>query len=394
MGFAPHNIYGYEIDPKAAQIARRRIYELTGVRSRNIKCGDFLESAQSIRQRFDYCVTNPPWGRKISRRERGAVTARYGARLSEDTSSIFLRAALCVVRDGGVVSFLVQEALFTVRTFESIRRYLFNYEVINLIDHGRVFPSLITRAVSVTLRKAPATRAAIECRIIGNSDANSGEVVMRSRESFACNPNLIYNIWAKAEDVELIERLYKSKYITLSGNARWGLGVVTGNNQRYLSPSAKSGFEPVIGGADILPEAEGRWGVGRLRSESRYIDSDLTRYQQVAAIDIYRAAEKLIYKFISNRLSFALDTTGCITLNSANILIPNSDFPLSARQLAALLNSEVMNRVYRAIFHANKVLRGDLEQLPLLTKYFEQNEEFDEKRYERWLKVELGYNIT
>ncbi|MFI3270132.1 MAG: N-6 DNA methylase [Rikenellaceae bacterium] len=409
-GFAPEHIFGYEIDPEAARIARRRIYERTGVHSRNIICGDFLEVAHRLRRRFDYCITNPPWGRRIDRRQRRRVAALYGAAVNDDSSSIFLRAAMGVTREGGVVSFLVQEALFTVRAHEALRRYLFDYNIVRLVDHGRVFPSLLTSALSVTLRKEP-SQGSILCEVLG-SDGGAvrhsvgGSVVqrvVRSRESFLCNPNLIFNIWASEADAALIERLYSLPYITLRGAANWGLGIVTGDNSRYVSTTPKEGFVEVVKGGDILPEVEGdessdgelavRWGEGQIARGRHFINSDVSLYQQVAPIGIYAAPEKLIYRFISSRLSFAVDRSQLLTLNSANNLVLNESFPLTAQQLAQLLNSDFMNRLFRTIFHTRKVLRGDLEALPIFAEQIPRGEPFDEKSYIEALNVAFGLEI-
>ncbi len=417
-GFAPENIFGYEIDPKAARIARQRIYERTGVHSRNIICGDFLEVAHALRRRFDYCITNPPWGRRIDRRQRRRVAALYGAAVNDDSSSIFLRAALRVTRDGGVVSFLVQEALFTVRSYGSLRRYLFDFNIVRLVDHGRVFPSLLTSALSVTLRKEP-SKGSILCEVLGsvggsdgvsdgvsNGVSNGGSVVqrvVRSRESFLCNPNLIFNIWASEADAALIERLYSLPHITLRGAARWGLGIVTGDNRRQVSTAPKEGFVEVVKGGDILPEVASsessdgelkeRWGEGRIARGRHFINSDVSLYQQVAPIDIYAAPEKLIYRFISNRLSFAVDRSQLLTLNSANNLVLNDHFPLTALQLSQLLNSDFMNHLFRTIFHTRKVLRGDLEALPIFAEQIPRGEPFDEKSYIEALNVAFGLEI-
>ncbi len=395
-GFKVENIFGYEIDPCAARIARRRIYELTGVRCHNIRCGDFLEIASTLERRFDYCITNPPWGRRIAKQQRREVAKRYGGAINDDSSSIFLRAAMGVVAEGGVVSFLVQEALFTVRAYESLRRYIFDFDVVRLVNHGRVFPSLITSALSVTLRKQAAS-GSILCEVKEGSDTPSTAAAYRStlrrRESFLCNPHLIFNIWATEAEATLIERLYSLPHITLSGSARWGLGVVTGSNTRYTSTTPKEGFVEVVRGGDILPEEVGRWGAGRIASEHLYINRDISNYQQVAPMDIYNAPEKLIYKFISDRLSFAVDRSQLLTLNSANNLVLDSDFPLTATELAELLNSDLMNRLFRAIFHTRKVLRGDIEALPIFIDQIPKERAFDEKRYVERLNVDFGLNI-
>ena len=76
---------------------------------------------------------------------------------------------------------------------------------------------------------------------------------------------------------------------------------------------------------------------------------------------------KLIYRFISKDLVFFCDTRQRYILNSANMLILDDDFPLGAKQLAEIMNSDLTNWLFKQLFHTHKVLRGDLEVLPIFT---------------------------
>ena len=61
---------------------------------------------------------------------------------------------------------------------------------------------------------------------------------------------------------------------------------------------------------------------------------------------------------------FALDRQGVLTLNSANLLIPWLP-GVTAEAIAALFNSSLIGYVFRRRFATHKVLRGDLEELPI-----------------------------
>ena len=79
---------------------------------------------------------------------------------------------------------------------------------------------------------------------------------------------------------------------------------------------------------------------------------------------IYRAKEKLLYKFISKDLVFAYDDTGILSLNSCNVLIP--EVPgLNIKYVLAILNSSVAQFYYSKMFGSVKVLRSHLEQIPI-----------------------------
>ena len=106
---------------------------------------------------------------------------------------------------------------------------------------------------------------------------------------------------------------------------------------------------------------------------------------------MYQAKEKLIYKFISSDLCFYNDTQQRYVINSANILIPDN-LGISNYQLAMLLNSEIINWLFKQLFSTHKILRSDLEILPLHTDYFSHYIEFSEASYLDYLHLEKTKN--
>lgn len=86
----------------------------------------------------------------------------------------------------------------------------------------------------------------------------------------------------------------------------------------------------------------------------------------------------MIYRFISDKLVFAYDDKQKLTLNSANILIPTiTNYPVKV--VLALFNSSLYQFIYSKKFNTIKVLRGNLEELPLPI--------FSEKIYNKIVKL-------
>lgn len=81
-------------------------------------------------------------------------------------------------------------------------------------------------------------------------------------------------------------------------------------------------------------------------------------------------------------------------LNSANMLVPHKDFLVSTKILAELLNSDFMNWVFAKLFNTHKILRGDLESLPIHSGLLENASDFDEARYFEKLDIEKNRNGT
>ena len=379
LGFSPKNIHGYDIDPVAVAITKARIYKLSGYKVENIKTADFLETAIGQEQDgFDFIYTNPPWGKKMTKKTRMAIGSSLQAGASTDTCSLFFLACLKCLKHNGTLGLLLPESFFNIAVFEGARIKALQLSIERLIDYEKVFKGLVTKAQAMALKnRPPAPCAKIVCE-------SAGRRYQRSMASFASNPKSILNLYCDTQSARALQHLLSLPFITLKNQATWGLGIVTGNNKKFIKSTHEQVYTPVYKGVDILP--------GGLKPASNFIPSDMSLYQQVAPLEFYEAREKLIYRFISNRLIFFYDNRQRYVLNSANILIPDKNFPISAAVLAEILNSDFINWVFSKLFNTHKVLRGDLESLPIHSQFLINASSFDEARYLEKLDIEKDQN--
>jgi len=376
LGFQPENIYGFDIDPVAVALTKKRIFEKTGYISDTILEIDFLEYiSRNPGLFFDYIFTNPPWGKKLLKKAKDTYAAAFKAGKSTDTSSLFFFAALSCLKENGILGFLLPEAFFNISTFENARVKSLNLCIKRLIDYGKSFRGLMTKAQAIVLCNTPPAVKdhQIQCKIKNGS-------FKRSASSFLCNPKSILNFHCKKEEAEVINHIFSIPHTTLTGKAKWGLGIVTGNNKKFCKNKAAKNHMPVYKGSDIK--------INGLEPPTCFIPNDLSLYQQVAPATLFEAPQKLIYKFISSKLCFFLDSEQHYILNSANMLIPADDFPISCGQLCELLNSNIMNWLFKNIFNTRKVLRGDIESLPIHIDYFDAYEYFTEETFLDFLNIE------
>ena len=147
-----------------------------------------------------------------------------------------------------------------------------------------------------------------------------------------------------------------SKGAFLKENAKFALGIVTGNNKEYISTEKQSDNELVLKGSDIQ-----RY---KVCPSGNYIRFEPESFQQVAPIEIYRAKEKLLYRFISEVPVFTYDNKQTLSLNSCNIVIPEID-GLAIKYVLAILNSSVVAFFISKKFNSVKLLRSHIEQVPI-----------------------------
>jgi hypothetical protein len=156
------------------------------------------------------------------------------------------------------------------------------------------------------------------------------------------------------EDYHRVRNILKKGKYCLKESI-WALGVITGDNKNKVKTKRGRGMEPIYTGKEIEAYT--------LKKPSRFIRYERAEFQQVAKDEIYRADEKLVYKFISKNLVFAYDDSQSLFLNSANILIPSIP-GMSIKAVLAFLNSQLFKYLYKSLFGEIKILKGNLMELP------------------------------
>lgn len=356
LNLCPESIFGFDIDPTAVRLARVNFLltfpQFNG--QPNIRCldslcelanGDLLCDTNAIKGSIDLIATNPPWGAY-----KNLEKVRFVEVGTSEVFALFLAKSLQLLRDGGKLSFILPEAFLKIKTHAEIRSFVLRTSTVNrVIDLGRAFTGVFTPAIRLDVTKGtarPGSRVSIR---------SNGQEYHIEQSRFSNNDNFVFDASVSDAEGGLLEKLYQVPHITLKGGAKWALGIVTGNNSKYVLSTSVSGAEPVARGSDVM-----RY---RLSRPATYIKYDRVNFQQVAKDEFYRAPEKLIYKFISNALVFAYDDKQTLTLNSANILIPELSTH-SIKVVMAFLNSSVFHYIFKKKFATHKVLRGDIESIP------------------------------
>lgn len=338
----PEQIFGIDNDPIAVMIAKFNLllhfseYDFIP----NIICADFLENNPFGSVCFDYIVTNPPWGAFIG------DTHSICEITSQETFSLFFVRAFQLLKKNGIVRFLLPEAILNVKVHKDIRTYILNHCCLNSITvYDRSFSGVVTGFVD------------IECQKKQKSDTvmiyNGNSAFSIDLNVFIENENNVF-CFQNTMDSEIVRQCKRIGRFSLESSV-WALGVVTGDNKGKLKSAPAQGLEAIYTGKEIVSYG--------LKKPCNYILYDRASFQQVAKEEYYRAAEKLIYKFISNKLVFAYDNKQRLFLNSANILIPKIP-GMNIKTVMALLNSELFSFLYQKMFGEVKILKGNLLQLP------------------------------
>jgi len=357
----PKNIYGVDIDEIAVRIARLNI--LIKYKDKNfapnIVCKNtlfeignydlFNLNDENIRN-FDVIATNPPWGVHFSKSDMDRLKISFSDITSLESFSYFLKKSIDLLCDGGVTSFILPESILNVKAHKDIREIILKNTHIKKISYlNRVFKNVFTSVIRIDLEKSKKENEQIEIH-------KENEIYNIKQSKWKSNHDYIFDIHMNSFDMDIIDKIYNIRHTTLSRQADWALGIVTGSNRVYIMDNQREGFEEIYKGKDVEKFV--------LSEPSNYIHFTPEKFQQVAPIEKYRAKEKLIYRFISKNLVFAYDDKQKLTLNSANIVIPKiSNYPIKV--IAALLNSSLYQFIFQKKFSSIKVLRSHIEQMPM-----------------------------
>lgn len=304
----------------------------------------FAHNPSAAPESYDLVISNPPWGDKKKKQAHGEIPFIT----SRESFSYFLVRAHRMLRRGGQVRFLLPESVLNVRQHADIRRYLLGKNALAGVHFfGQVFSGVTTGCLALTLERTE--RPAAEIAVRGR-----GADYSVPREELDYGLHSVFPL-LREEDRRIVLLAEQRRRQDLS-RSLWALGVVTGDNRGKLSPRQLPGMEPIYTGKEV-----GRY---RLSPPRNYILFRKEQMQQVADEALYRARPKLVYKFIGRKLTFALDLSGSLVLNSANILVPRVE-NLSTEALLALLNSELYQYLHLKLFGEIKILQGNLAQLPL-----------------------------
>ena len=350
-GVSPSQIFACDNDPIAVMIAKINL--LLKFQDEEfepqIYCCDYLSPKALKAPRIpkaSYIISNPPWGAAIFDEQNNPIPTK-------ESFSFFFEKAFQQLENEGIIRFLLPESILNVKTHRNFRKFLLeNTDIQSITRYSGTCSGVQTKYIDIQCcHSEPRRGEEPHKRFVKVYEDGSSRSV--SKDAFYLTKNLNFNLLSNF-DLEKVQKiLAKGKY-TLKDSI-WALGVITGDNKNKVKTKQGRGMEPIYTGKEIEAYT--------LKQPRKFIKYERSDFQQVAKDEIYRADEKLVYKFISKNLVFAYDNNKSLFLNSANILIPKIP-GMSIKTVLAFLNSELFKFLYKSLFGEIKILKGNLMELP------------------------------
>ena len=357
-GHSIENLYGMDIDPTSVFLTRVSLFLMS------LPNGNFLSeivnnislknslSLKNSPRKYDICIGNPPWGAELDEKSIKIAKNNFEvfSKRGMESFSLFIELAIDLVFDSGIVSYIVPETLLSVGAHTAVRRSMMEeLELSSLKFWGNAFEGVLAPAVSFKAIKSD------------RNFASHLAVTLKDNTNYIVKNRIITDkLWSfHTSDLEasIIEKITKKdNNIYLKDNAEFALGLVTGNNKKYLEKTPSEFNQPIVRGSDIKKYS--------IDSINNYIVYRPQEFQQVPKNELYFSEEKLIYRFISDTLVFAYDDSKILTLNSANVLVPHIK-DIDIKYVCAILNSSVAHFIFKKEFNSIKILRKHIEAIPI-----------------------------
>lgn len=351
-----HHIYAQDIDTISVLLTQINIAILCenitlDILKSHFLCGDTLTN--TFPQKFDIILGNPPWGFVFSEKEISELHTRYvtAKKRSLESYDLFVEKSLQMLKQNSLLAFVLPEAVLTVASHLNVRKLLIEHCSFQFVSYlGNVFsgvqcPSIILGATFDNLGNT------MGCKI----STNTNDFIIHTNRHLDATSLAFHMSDEENNCLETISSIPNAIFFS-EDTAIFALGIVTGNNKQYIVHEPKENFEIILKGSDIQ-----RYSV---KKTNNYIQFQPDKFQQIASTEVYRAPEKLLYRFICEVPVFTYDDKQTLSLNSCNILIPKIK-GLHIKYILAILNSSVATFFLSKKFRFLKLLRSHLQQLPI-----------------------------
>jgi len=363
------NLFGNDIDEIANLIAQKNLSMISDIPVEKIKLFNTnflykdelnLGGKERLDKNYNLIIGNPPWGSKLTEEEKRYFYKGYHvAKSGINTFSLFIERATDFLSSQGKIAFIIPDSLLNIKAHSNTREFILQNFRINSIDIlGDQFKKVFAPAISIIMshEKDEAKRNGNKI-FFSNSLKKENLIKYIPQQSFNDSYQNIFNINYSSKTKDIIQNIRNNDVSYLKEQSKFILGIVTGNNEKHI----KNYYSPehpdiIIKGKDITKY--------KIKKVESFFKFDPKTLQQTAPQNLYKTENKILYKFIGERLTFALDKKGFYSLNNVNSFIPFIN-GFNIESLLSILNSSIIQYYYSNTFFTRKVLQNNLKTIPL-----------------------------
>lgn len=399
-----NNLFGVDLNEESVEIAKlslwlrtaqpnRKLNDLSG----NIQCGNSLIDDVSIagdkafnwqqsfekvfaKGGFDVVIGNPPYlvvkggrwigGFEYDNNSINWIKEKYKtAEQQINTYILFLELSKYISKTGtGIISQITPNTFFANEYSRKIRDFLIeDCNLIEINNTGLVFED-----------------ASVETAITIYSNSNYKGItkVVNQNKEFKIDFNKTKYLTEDSKYLIKVDNQLLGVITKLNNNTKLEVyskvwrGLTTGNDKKFLSDTKLNDeYKPLITGSEIQ-----RYFIEENKKFVHYLPKELDRPRDER---IFLLEEKLISKFVGNRLTFGFDNEKKYVVNTAcSVELINKK--CNIKFLLCILNSKLIDFYFQLIFSDSRstfpiMKSGNIESLPIKDILLELQQPFIEK---------------
>lgn len=372
-------LLGLEIDPQAAALAQAAMEIVLAdlARAAKLPVPNFVRVCDTLAEKpngsFDLVIGNPPYGR-VALTPAQRTEFRRGLFGHANLYGVFTDIAVRWAKAGGLVAYLTPTSFLAGQYYSALRRLLAQEAPPIAVDfvHARkgVFEDVLQETLLAVYRKGEtASRAQVHyLHVASECDAH---VTRNGTIGLPADPADPWLAPRSPEHAELIRHVEGMS----ARLADWGYSVSTGplvwnRFKAQLRDRASKDTRPLVWAESVT--ADGRFLFRALkknhapffkmerRDDWLLVDRPCVLVQRTTAKE---QARRLIAAELP--ADFVTDHGGVVVENHLNMVRAHSDAAVPPAVVAALLNSDVLDQVFRCMNGSVAVSAFELEALPL-----------------------------
>ena len=349
-----------------------------------INCFDWEREFSSIFKSggFDIVIGNPPYVSirtvDFNNEYKDYFANKYNLALGQyDLYSLFTELSYNILNQKGIYGFILPKRLATNENFQSLRDFYINkFNIIKYADAGKPFLGASVEA-NIIISSKSKSNDFIKIGIFDKSEYNHFQNM--DKKFINIMPFQIFPFLVKNNNIKLLNKIKLSNYSNLGLHCDIIRGFECGFNNPRINKN-KSKYK-IIRGENIHRYIV-EWS-------NYYVHPDFKNEVKIfKKKEIFTKTPKLLTKFVSNNIEFALDEIGyCNTNVVYNVHINDNT---NIKYLLGLLNSKVVNFWFKNIYVNDDTLfphiqKNQLASIPIPKLDFSKKE--DKKKHDRLVKL-------
>lgn len=321
---------------------------------------------RSLAEGFDIVIGNPPY-LQLSKTEnvtdsyKGQLKARYGTSGGRfNTFIFFIHLGMEVLKKHGTMSYIVPNTLLTQDYYHETRSLLLRNRIRSIVQYTKLpFENAVVENVTFVATKDEPLKD-YDIAILEDDLSEAKLLAAKSRDGFLANRKAAMTIYAAA----IMDEVFARALPTLSSFCYVNQAIALKGDRKLSLRSSNPGGEyfRLLDGRNI-----GRYQV---KWDGVYFEYDESKIHSCKRQDIFLTAEKLLFRRVSEDLMFAYDENQFFALNTLVVVNLREGQTESLKYLLALLNSSLMNYLYKKRFKSTKKVFSEIQartvgQLPI-----------------------------